>query len=143
MSSDTDPRILLDILGITQYDQEIIEQMKQVFAANNVENQIDNNSAWNCTMCTFSNAPDASNCAICGYAKSKSTENESWSCLRCTFKNKPQSPRCLLCDAPKPVKIITQTFFAPYSCCCSYNKLCIFSLQIRFQKLKWKKKWHH
>ena len=103
MSSSTDPRILLDILGITQYDQEMIHQINQVFAANEAETETkdENNDGWNCRVCTFLNSPDDSKCGICGHAKS--AENDIWTCLRCTYQNPPQSSRCLLCAASKPV----------------------------------------
>ena len=104
MSSNTDPRLLLDILGITEYDEGIIDEMNQVFVANNHENKDDNNDGWNCKMCTFLNASDVTKCGICGHTKS--AENDIWTCLRCTFQNQSQSPRCVLCDAPKPVEII-------------------------------------
>ena len=78
----------------------MIDEINQVFDANDDEKK-DSNTVWNCKICTFSNASDASKCGVCGHAKS--AKNDVWTCSRCTLQNQSQSGRCALCDALKPV----------------------------------------
>ena len=101
MSSNSNSRNILEILGIKEYDEAIIEEIEQVFSRNDDKAS---NDKWNCSLCTFLNDPAASKCDICGTAKS--IENDTWSCLRCTFNNTSGSTSCSICDTPRPVTMI-------------------------------------
>eukprot|EP01084_Bolivina_argentea_P006482 12303_1 len=42
---------------------------------------------WNCSLCTYLNLPNVSNCEMCGN-KNEIMIGDEWSCSACTFLNK-------------------------------------------------------
>ena len=64
----------------------------------------DAHNGWSCQRCTFVNAPDAFECAICGLSKAESErlQNEAnmhgWDCAFCSFHNQEASEACEVCE---------------------------------------------
>lgn len=74
---------------------------------------------WNCSSCTFLNAPESTHCQVCQHPNASSTgptfqannastasvvakNDQSWSCPQCTLSNPPEKTVCEACDAPRP-----------------------------------------
>ena len=60
---------------------------------------------WSCSMCTFVNAAESTECEICESKRAdnnQSVEEKKWSCSMCTFINTVQSKKCSMCDTDKP-----------------------------------------
>eukprot|EP01084_Bolivina_argentea_P077489 140546_1 len=55
---------------------------------------------WNCSICTYSNIPETSKCAMCNNTKTIKN-NDKWSCKICTYLNEVNALKCDICESLK------------------------------------------